>query len=75
MRIPAADSRLRRLVDGELRELGKECARVLILLERLDRARASRRSTEEIAGELSAIVVHLHAHTEDLDKLLDAVAA
>ena len=58
-------------VDEELSELGEECARVLLLLQRLARARAQGGDTSEVLGELSAIVTHLHAHTKGLDELID----
>jgi hypothetical protein len=58
-------------VDGELSELGEECARVLLLLQRLARTRAQGRDTSEVRGELSAIVTHLHVHTKGLDELID----
>ena len=59
------------LIESELAELGEECARVLILLQRLARARAAGRSTGAILGELGAAVIHLRAHTKGLDKLID----
>jgi hypothetical protein len=58
-------------IEGELAELGEECARVLLLLQRLAKARALRRDCSDILGELSAIVLHLHAHTKGLDELID----
>jgi len=58
-------------VEGELSELGEECARVLLLLQRLARARAQGRDVSEVLGELSAIVTHLHVHTKGLDGLID----
>ena len=57
--------------EGELAELGEECARVLLLLQRLARARMQHRDVSEVLGELSAIVTHLHAHTKGLDELID----
>ncbi len=61
-------------VDGELAELGEECARVLLLLQRLAKARALGRDASDVLGELSAIVLHLHAHTKGLDELIDRLA-
>lgn len=58
-------------LEGELAELGEECARVLLLLQRLARARLSRQDRSEILGELSAAVLHLHAHTKGLDEAID----
>jgi hypothetical protein len=60
-------------VEGELSELGEECARVLLLLQRLTRARAQGRDASELLGELSAIVTHLHVHTRGLDELIDGL--
>ena len=62
-------------IEGELAELGEECARVLLLLQRLAKARALRRDCSDILGELSAIVLHLHAHTKGLDELIDTLAS
>jgi len=46
---------------------------VLVLLQRLAKARAEGRSTGTILGELGAIVVHLHAHTKGLEGLIDRI--
>ncbi|MBI4516589.1 MAG: hypothetical protein HY699_12325 [Deltaproteobacteria bacterium] len=62
-------------VEGELAELGEECAQVLLLLQRLAKARALRRDCNDILGELSAIVLHLHAHTQGLDEVIDGLAS
>jgi hypothetical protein len=62
-------------VDAELAELGEECARVLLLLQRLAKARTLGRDSSEILGELSATVLHLHAHTKGLDDLIDDLAS
>jgi hypothetical protein len=58
-------------LEGELAELGEECARVLLLLQRLAKARARQQDVSEILGELSAIVLHHHVHTKGLDELID----
>ena len=58
-------------VERELAELGEECARVLLLLQRLAKARVAHTDASEILGELSATVLHLHVHTKGLDKLID----
>ncbi len=58
-------------LEAELAELGEECARVLLLLQRLAKARAVRTDPSEILGELSAAVVHLHAHAKGLDDAID----
>ena len=62
-------------VESELAELGEECARVLLLLQRLAKARTGRRDCSDILGELSATVLHLHAHTQGLDELIDSLAS
>lgn len=67
----AIDMKQADLVEAELGELGEECARVLLLLQRLARAHAQGRDASEVLGELSAIVTHLHAHTKGLDELID----
>lgn len=59
------------VVSGELEELGRECARVLVLLRRLAKARAARRDTSDVLGELTAIILHLHVHTQGLDALIE----
>jgi hypothetical protein len=58
-------------VERELAELGEECARVLLLLQRLAKARAMDTDASEILGELSATVLHLNVHTKGLDKIID----
>ena len=62
-------------VDGELAELGEECARVLLLLQRLAKARSLGHDNSELLGELSAIITHLHVHTEGLDELLESLTS
>lgn len=57
--------------ESELAELGEECARVLLLLQRLAKARAEGHDVSDVLGELSATVLHLHAHTKGLDELID----
>jgi hypothetical protein len=68
---PAVHAEQADFVEGELGELGEECARVLLLLQRLARARAQGRDASDVLGELSAIVTHLHVHTKGLDELID----
>ena len=58
-------------VERELAELGEECARVLLLLQRFAKARLTDTDASEILGELSATVLHLNVHTKGLDKLID----
>ena len=59
------------LIEAELAELGEECARVVMLLQRLARARTKGRDASGVLGELGAAVVHLHVHTKGLDRLID----
>jgi hypothetical protein len=53
-----------------LRELREECEGVVALIRRLEKPRLSERERDEILGELSAAVLHLHTHTEGLDEFL-----
>jgi hypothetical protein len=60
-------------VERELAELGEECARVLLLLQRLAKARATDSDASEILGELSATILHLNVHTKGMDRLIDSL--
>lgn len=53
-----------------LAELREECERVAGLIRRLEENPASERVRDEILGDLSAAVLHLHAHAAGLDKFL-----
>ena len=53
-----------------LRELETECDRVVSLIHRLGKPRLSEKNRDEILGELSAAVLHLHTHTDGLDEFL-----
>jgi hypothetical protein len=53
-----------------LAELREECERVAGLIRRLEDNPASERVRDEILGELSAAVLHLHTHTAGLDEFL-----
>ncbi len=53
-----------------LRELREECERVVALIGRLERSRLSEKERDEVLGELSAAVLHLHTHTDGLDEFL-----
>ncbi len=53
-----------------LAELREECERVAELIRRLEKNPASERVRDEILGDLSAAVLHLHVHTAGLDKFL-----
>lgn len=63
----AMPSRTTDVLLGELRE---ECERVVALIHRLETQRVSERERDEILGELSAAVLHLHTHTAGLDEFL-----
>lgn len=53
-----------------LRELREECETVVDLIRRLESGPRSARDRDAILGELSAAVLHLHAHTKGLDAYL-----
>lgn len=56
--------------DVLLSELREECEHVSALIRRLESKPLSERERDEILGELSAAVFHLHTHTAGLDELL-----
>lgn len=58
-----------------LRELGAECRYVLQLLNRLETPDLDEAQQEQILGEMSAAVLHLHEHTRDLDVVIDEDSA
>ena len=53
-----------------LRELREECEAVIGLVRRLEARPRSAPERDEILGELSAAVLHLHVHTKGLDEFL-----
>ena len=53
-----------------LRELRHECQTVVELVNRLESRPRAARERDEILGELSAAVLHLHVHTKGLDEVL-----
>ncbi len=53
-----------------LEELREECEHVVQLIRRLEKEPVSERERDEILGELSAAVLHLHTHTAGLDEFL-----
>lgn len=53
-----------------LSELREECDHVSALIRRLESQPVSDRKRDEILGELSAAVLHLHTHTAGLDEFL-----
>lgn len=54
-----------------LSELGEECQNVLKLLAHLRVSGLTKAQVEDLLGDLSAAVLHLHAHTRGLDTLID----
>ncbi len=54
-----------------LSELGIECQCILRLLVQLEMTGLSRAQVENVLGELSAAVLHLHEHTRGLDAVID----
>ncbi len=54
-----------------LEELGEECQRVLKLLAQLELPGLQEEQVDDLLGELSAAILHLHEHTRGLDELLD----
>jgi hypothetical protein len=65
-----APSEVSRTTEILLRELREECENVAHLIRRLDAGVKSARERDEVLGELSAAVLHLHTHTEGLDEFL-----
>jgi hypothetical protein len=59
-----------RTADVLLQELREECENVVALIRRLEKPRLSDHERDEILGDLSAAVLHLHTHTEGLDEFL-----
>ncbi len=57
-------------VDVLLSELREECERVAALIQRLENRPDSTKEKDELFGELSAAVLHLHTHTAGLDEFL-----
>ncbi len=53
-----------------LEELGEECQNTLKLLTQLKITYPGTEQIEDILAELTASVVHLHAHTDGLDDLI-----
>jgi len=54
-----------------LEELGEECQTVLKLLAQLEVPGLQEEQIDNLLGELSAAILHLHEHTRGLDELLD----
>ena len=51
-----------------LAELGDACQQVLKLLAKLEMTGLSERQVDDLLGDLSAQILHIHEHTRDLDK-------
>jgi hypothetical protein len=58
-------------LDFLLEELGEECQRTLELVNRLKHKPNGKAGRGEILAELSASIVHLHAHTKGLPDFID----
>ena len=54
-----------------LEELGEECQGILKLLAQLELPGLQKEQVEDLLGELSAAILHLHEHTQGLDELID----
>ncbi len=53
-----------------LAELDEACQQVLKLLARLEMSGLSEKQVDDLLGELSAQILHLHGHTRDLDEII-----
>jgi len=51
-------------------ELREECEAVVGLIRRLEAEHLTARERDDLIGELSAAVLHLHTHTRGLDEFL-----
>jgi hypothetical protein len=56
--------------DTLLRELREECEIVVKLVREIEARPRSARHLDDLLGELSAAVLHLHEHTRGLDEFL-----
>jgi len=54
-----------------LEELGEECEIILKLLAQLEIPGLQEEQVEDLLGEPSASILHLHEHTRGLDELLN----
>ena len=54
-----------------LSELQGACQQVLKVLAQLETPDLTGKQVDEILGELSALIVHLHGHTRGLDEVID----
>ena len=69
--VEAKTQYLRRRTSVLLAELEESCQQVLKLFARLETPGLSEKQVDELLGELSALIVHMHAHTRGLDKIID----
>jgi hypothetical protein len=54
-----------------LDELRDECETAIALIDRLEkRASLTRAKQDDLLGELSASIIHLHIHTDELDDVV-----
>ncbi len=53
-----------------LAELGEACQQVLKLLAKLEMPGLSEKQVDDLLGDLSAQILHIHEHTRDLDKTI-----
>jgi hypothetical protein len=58
-----------------LEEIGEECQRVLKLLAQLELPGLQEEQVDQLLGEPSAAILHLHEHTRGLDVQLDQEGA
>ncbi len=54
-----------------LLELGDACQQILKVLAQLEMPGLNEKQVDELLGELSALIVHLHEHTRGLSDLID----
>lgn len=54
-----------------LKELGEECSKTLKLLSQLEIEGLTSEQVANILAELGAAAVHLHAHTDGLQELIN----
>lgn len=77
MTISKADA-VTQYLDGQtvalLEELGTECEAILKLLAQLEVPGLREEQAEDLLGDLSAAILHLHHHTQGLDERIDESA-
>jgi len=70
MRAAKGKTRASNTAEVLLRELREECERVVGMIRRLEKGAISDRERDDLLGELSAAILHLHSHTAGLDEFL-----